>query len=175
MPTNHTSNYNLNQWEPTDQVRRVDFNADNAKIDSAIASVDAKAEALSASKAEASALEALAQKVTAQGTTLTNHAASITKLGNCAIQVQSYAGNGQNGSLTFKHRVLALFISGNYSQFTAISGSSYGLGQSGTSASAATVKWQGNTVTWSGDSNIAPLCYEFGQYYMAVALLDAAS
>ena len=36
MPTNHTPNYSLSQWEPNDQVRRTDFNADNAKIDAAL-------------------------------------------------------------------------------------------------------------------------------------------
>lgn len=39
--TNHTPNLNLNQWEPNDPVIRQDFNADNAKIDAAVA---AKAE-----------------------------------------------------------------------------------------------------------------------------------
>ena len=37
MATNYTTNYQLNQWEPTDQVQRTDFNADNAKIDAALA------------------------------------------------------------------------------------------------------------------------------------------
>lgn len=37
MATNYTTNYQLNQWEPTDQVLRTDFNADNAKIDAALA------------------------------------------------------------------------------------------------------------------------------------------
>ena len=34
---NHTPNYQLNQWEADDRVQRVDFNADNAKIDAALA------------------------------------------------------------------------------------------------------------------------------------------
>ena len=38
MSTNHTANYDLCQWEATDQVLRTDFNADNAKIDAALAS-----------------------------------------------------------------------------------------------------------------------------------------
>ena len=38
MATNQTTNYQLNQWEPTDQVLRTDFNADNAKIEQAILS-----------------------------------------------------------------------------------------------------------------------------------------
>lgn len=36
MATNHTENYELNQWLATDQVQRTDFNADNAKIDAAL-------------------------------------------------------------------------------------------------------------------------------------------
>ena len=36
MATNQTTNYQLNQWEPTDQVLRTDFNADNAKLDAAL-------------------------------------------------------------------------------------------------------------------------------------------
>ena len=36
MATNQTTNYQLNQWEPTDQVLHTDFNADNAKIDAAL-------------------------------------------------------------------------------------------------------------------------------------------
>ena len=36
MATNYTANYNLCQWEPTDQVLCTDFNADNAKLDTAL-------------------------------------------------------------------------------------------------------------------------------------------
>ena len=36
---NHTTNYNLNQWEAEDAVRREDFNADNAAIDAALKAV----------------------------------------------------------------------------------------------------------------------------------------
>ena len=39
MATNQTTNYQLNQWEPTDAVQRVDFNADNAKLDAALKSL----------------------------------------------------------------------------------------------------------------------------------------
>ena len=37
MASNYTTNYQLNQWEPTPQVPRTDFHADNAKIDAALA------------------------------------------------------------------------------------------------------------------------------------------
>lgn len=36
MASNQTSSYGLSQWEATDQVKRTDFNADNAKIDAAL-------------------------------------------------------------------------------------------------------------------------------------------
>ena len=70
MATNHTTNYQLNQWEATDQVLRTDFNADNAKLDAAlkanadaISAETAAREALAAQKADLSAAEALSQTV----------------------------------------------------------------------------------------------------------------
>ena len=39
MATNQTTNSQLNQWEPTDAVQRVDFNTDNAKVDAALKSL----------------------------------------------------------------------------------------------------------------------------------------
>ena len=33
----HTTNFNLSQWSKTDRIQMADFNADNAKIDAAIA------------------------------------------------------------------------------------------------------------------------------------------
>ena len=40
MSTNHTRNYDLCQWEASDKVLRTDFNADNAKIDAALAQLN---------------------------------------------------------------------------------------------------------------------------------------
>ena len=94
MPANHTPNYNLNQWEPEDRVLRTDFNADNAKIDAAVQAVDLKAEALSQSKADRSELEAETRARAAADhaiqTTLSAHAQSMIKLGNCQIYVVPY-------------------------------------------------------------------------------------
>ena len=39
MASNYTTNYQLNQWQPTDAVQRLDFNADNAKIDGALSTL----------------------------------------------------------------------------------------------------------------------------------------
>ena len=54
MATNHTTNYQLNQWEATDQVLRTDFNQDNQKIDGALkANADAIAAETAAREAAA--------------------------------------------------------------------------------------------------------------------------
>ena len=42
MATNHTTNYQLCQWEATDKVLRTDFNEDNQKIDAALASLSSQ-------------------------------------------------------------------------------------------------------------------------------------
>ena len=39
MATNQTTNNQLNQWEPTEAVQRVEFNQDNAKVDAALKSL----------------------------------------------------------------------------------------------------------------------------------------
>ncbi|MCI9568081.1 MAG: hypothetical protein HFF54_09030 [Lawsonibacter sp.] len=53
-----TKNYQLNQWAAGDKVQRIDFNADNDKIDGAIAAVSARAGALETGKADKTALDA---------------------------------------------------------------------------------------------------------------------
>ncbi len=40
MATNYTTNYDLCQWEPTDPVIRTDFNADNAKLETALTALE---------------------------------------------------------------------------------------------------------------------------------------
>ena len=42
MSTNHTTNYDLCQWEATDQVLRTDFNEDNAKLEAALSSLETR-------------------------------------------------------------------------------------------------------------------------------------
>ena len=39
MASKYTTKYQLNQWQPTDAVQRLDFNADNAKIDGALSTL----------------------------------------------------------------------------------------------------------------------------------------
>ena len=75
MATNKTTNYQLNQWEPTDQVLRTDFNADNAKLDTALAGLAAKGTELEADLAAAAA-----------------------GAGNCQMELFTYTGTGTCGA-----------------------------------------------------------------------------
>ena len=42
MATNQTTNYQLNQWQPTDPVQRTDFNADNATVEAALTDLETR-------------------------------------------------------------------------------------------------------------------------------------
>ena len=42
MASNHTTNFELCQWQADDQVKRTDFNEDNAKIDAALGGLAAR-------------------------------------------------------------------------------------------------------------------------------------
>ena len=80
MATNQTTNYQLNQWEPTDQVLRTDFNADNAKLDAALNALSDQV----AKKADEEDLTALSESV----------AAVSAGMGNCDMELLTYTGGG---------------------------------------------------------------------------------
>ena len=81
MASNYTTNYNLCQWQTSDKVLRTEFNADNAKIDAAIAAVAAQV----SGKASSSALSSLSATVSGQ-------AATLTKKGNCILHYTTHTG-----------------------------------------------------------------------------------
>ena len=66
MASNYTGNYTLCQWEDTDQVKRTEFNEDNAKIDAALGSL---ASAVSG-KASSSAVSSLQSSLNSLKTTV---------------------------------------------------------------------------------------------------------
>lgn len=66
MASNHTSNYNLNQWEPEDKVIRTEFNEDNQKIDTALGELAANV----GGKADQSDLEAVSSQLTSLSATV---------------------------------------------------------------------------------------------------------
>ena len=104
MSTNQTTNYELNQWLSTDQVLRTDFNADNAKLDTALADLEEDV----SEKASQTALDALSS-------TVAGHTAAIAALGNCQIVFGTYTGTGTAGSaapntLTFSHKPVLITL-----------------------------------------------------------------
>lgn len=93
MATNHTANYNLNQWQATDPVLRTDFNEDNAKIDAALKS-----------------LNAASQQHTTQ---LSQLQTSLSKHGDCKLHYTIYEGDGSvSRTFTFPHKPVYLFLYG---------------------------------------------------------------
>ena len=145
MASNHTTNYQLNQWEATDQVRRTEFNEDNAKIDAAL---KANAEAIE-TRAEKTALESLGEQLAqAQASQLRVAAGSYVGTGG--------SGSGQPNSLTFAFPPQIVFIAENADQ-RGVAGTVFLRGQSqssgmGVSASGDQLgfqlTWSGNTLSW---------------------------
>ena len=77
MASNQTERYGLSQWEKSDKVLMEDFNADNAKLDAALA---AQAEAME-DKADVTALEALARTVITLSGTVSGHSSTLSRTG----------------------------------------------------------------------------------------------
>ena len=114
---NRTANYNLCQFEASDQVQRTDFNEDNAKIDAALSGHD-------------SSLGSLSSKITSLTSTVNGKASQsalntlknqVAKLGNCRIEALTYTGTGRHGTanptqVTFSARP-AFFIIHGLAQF----------------------------------------------------------
>ena len=120
MASNHTTNYNLNQWEATDKVLRTDFNEDNAKIDAALkghADGIAALETAVAAKAAAATVTALSQTV-AQKADQADLEDLESRAGNCEMELFTYTGTGSHGSgspteITFSVRPDLFIIGGD--------------------------------------------------------------
>ena len=130
MSTNHTPNYSLSQWERSDKVQMDDFNADNARIDAALAA-----------KADKSALNSLSS-------TVSGHAAALAGKGNCRIVCHTYIGNGCSGGnsptvIRFSGQPLFAVISNGQAMVLA----AYGL----SNGTALVASWSGNTLSFYGN------------------------
>ncbi len=134
MATNHTTNYQLNQWEATDQVLRTEFNEDNAKIDAALNGLDTEMAGLK------SQLEA--------------NDAAHAGFGNCQIYTDSYTGKGTNGAaganqLTFPKPPLLIVVSSTDAMgFCLWKGQMFGLFEELMFPSTTSWSEDGKTVTW---------------------------
>ena len=156
MATNQTTNYQLNQWEPTDQVLRTDFNADNAKIEGALAAHDSE---ISALETQNTALEtAMAAK------------------GNCKLEYQTYTGNGASArAFTFsgKPRLICIVGSDNYFLLAA-QGIPRSVCYGGGGDEASSAVWSGSGVTLSNSNNREHfICNDPNKTYCVVAFVDA--
>ena len=96
MATNQTTNYQLNQWEPADAVQRVEFNADNAKLDTALKSLSDQV----LQKAEQSALNTLISAVNQKADAST--VSSLSSLLNSEISQRQEADSSLQSALTLK-------------------------------------------------------------------------
>ena len=148
MASNHTTNYQLCQWQADDQVKRTDFNEDNAKIDSALKGLSDGLAAAREEKADQSALDALSQTVAqkAEQSVVSTLSAAALK-----IAIGEYTGNGDYLSpisVDFSTKLKnppKIFIIQN--DFT----------------------WSGMKITWSGDTPGA-MYNTKGETYMYCAI-----
>lgn len=113
MASNHTEHFSLNQWLPDDQVKRTDFNEDNAKIDAALNDLSGGL----AEKAGQAALDALAAEVAKKATTAALDALSKTLASVPLLVTGSYTGNGAESrliSLGFQPKALLVMTEEGY-------------------------------------------------------------
>ena len=127
MATNQTTNYQLNQWEPTDAVQRVEFNQDNAKVDTALKSLSDQV----VQKADQSALNTLISAVNQKA-----DASTVKELSGEVDQIEanltkivfgSYTGDGaESRKITLSAGTpKAVLLFTNWG-LTGASGSTYG-------------------------------------------------
>ena len=138
-----TTNYQLNQWAKSDRVLMEDFNADNLKVDSALAALG---EAIAA-----------APKIAV---------GSYTGSGSCG------ASSPRTLTFAFQPK-LVIIVENSWDYLKAgtalISGQSLSAGIGGGTNSGAclslTVSWSGNSVTWYGPSAEKQLDIENCEYF----------
>ena len=139
----YTTNYQLNQWAKSDRVLMDDFNADNLKVDSALAALG---EAIAA-----------APKIAV---------GSYTGSGSCG------ASSPRTLTFAFQPK-LVIIVENSWDYLKAgtalISGQSLSAGIGGGTNSGAclslTVSWSGNSVTWYGPSAEKQLDIENCEYF----------
>ena len=154
MPSNQTPNYRLSQWERTDRVLMEDFNGDNAKIDAALAALKAQADS--------------------QQSAVAQHGSSIARLGNCAVSLTTYRGNGANTrTLSFSGYPMAVWIQeadSPVNELHMIRGAAYVAGIMG--AATVSLAWTSRGVTWTYSKPDTVKMNDSNRQYTVVALLD---
>ena len=176
---NQTNNYQLSQWDPEDRILRADFNSDNSRVDAALKNnadaVTAEASArANADSAEASTrASAIAAEASTRASAVAELTAALALKGNCQIYYTTYVGDGaKSKTLTFPRKPLSVKIMGEYKVFNAIQGVPQALVNShnGYSGEHCPAVWSGNSLTWTGESN---MMNDSGETYYVVALMAA--
>lgn len=146
---NTTEHYQLNQWDGSDRILRTDFNADNAKVDAALAE---------------------------QAAAVAEHTQRLAACGNCQIYHTRYNGTGESGSsapstLTFPYKPMfvAFCNTSNGENMLAIYNSPNGYSRNYISNNV-TFIWSGNTLSWYASAPNTQL-NEARTSYTVVALL----
>ena len=188
MAINQTTNYQLNQWEHTDAVQRVEFNQDNAKLDTALKSLadqvvqKANQSALNTlisavnQKADASTVSSLSSllnsEISQRQETDNNFQAALTLKGNCQLYYGPAIGDGKSSrTLTFERRPLLVLIQGGNLICRAIQGNQYMMcrtnGQGGTTCPAI---WTENSLKFNGASDDYAPNSQGGTYYLVTLM-----
>ena len=84
-----TSNYQLNQWDKTDRIQMEDFNADNAKLEAALAQ-----EATARTAADTNLQNSMNAAVSALETSIANN--------SLKVMTGTFTGNGSTSVRTFE-------------------------------------------------------------------------
>lgn len=170
MPTNHTENYALSQWERSDRILMEDFNADNAKLDAALkaaeqrsAGLDAKINTTAAAAEQRSA--GLDAKINATAAAAEQRSAAVAAAaekrsaaldaakGNCTIEFFSYVGQGRSGmnnptTITFRKPPLFFIAFGTYSIGVGSKHSSNVIVTASDNVFPDQGSWRGNTISF---------------------------
>ena len=193
MASNQTSNYGLSQWEATDAVQRLEFNADNAKVDAAlkslsnqmvqkanqsalntvISAVNQKADAATVSSLSSQLSTEISQRQTADNALQT----ALALKGNCQVYTTTYTGTGTvSRTFSFPKLPLLVIIGGPAIYLVAVRGITALLSTENGESNNLTGTWSGTALTvayngnWGGGDRRA--CNASGSSYRIVALLD---
>ena len=192
MATNQTTNYQLNQWEPTDQVLRTDFNADNAKLDaalndlssskadaSALTQAEGRIAALEAGKADSADLTALSVMVDSLTGRTGALETAVTQRGNCRIEIVAFMGNGKNSvDITFSQKPACFFVvAGRAVLFSDVLSNSttvleYDSILHGAAIGDKSITWSGSIATISIGDNLLNYFNKSGIIYRALAFIQ---
>lgn len=170
----YTPNYQLNQWIDSDRIRRVDFNSDNSKIDTALAGLENVKADKTALATLNSTVTNLGQQLTTLSSTVASNSAALAKMGNCQARKITYTGNGLYGAdnpTTFSFddcTPLLVIVSQDVTSLRMFNGIS------ATKVDGAVawtrIQWTENSVSWYADNENLQM-NSLGTTYHMVALL----